>query len=254
MQTPIIRLTDVNMSCEERRVLRDVNLTINQGDFMAITGPNGGGKTTLLRIILKLIRPTSGQVEYLDEGRPTKRLSIGYLPQKNMIDSHFPITVADLVRSGLLADKSLDRGSERVEEMLRRMWLTDLAQQPIGRLSGGQLQRALLGRCLVANPRVLVLDEPLSYLDKRFEHHLYDILRQESQRREELGSKPTILLVSHEMSEIAGMANRHIIVDQTIHPCHSASHMVHYDCVDLNECHCPDCCPPPSAEELREER
>ena len=221
----LIRLTDVGMTFDERTVLSDVSLTVNHGDFLAITGPNGGGKTTLLRIMLKLLHPTKGTVEYLHNERPTDHLAIGYLPQKNKIDSRFPVSVADVIESGLLGTKGLDRASrrQRVDQMIELVGLTTHARQPIGLLSGGQLQRALLGRALVAKPKVIVLDEPLSYVDKRFEHHIYDIM-------ERLKTDTTLILVSHEMSIIASMANRHLIVDGGIHECHARHHMVHYDC------------------------
>ena len=99
---PIITLAGVNMIRDHRTILTDVDITVNRGDFMAITGPNGGGKTTLLRILLRLIKPTSGTVTYHDSvGAPVKNLSIGYLPQKNMIDSKFPITVREVVSLGI---------------------------------------------------------------------------------------------------------------------------------------------------------
>ncbi len=230
----IIRLRGVNMLREHKRVLSDVDLDVRKGDFIAVTGPNGGGKTTLLRIILRLLKPTTGSVEYLSGGVPVKRLSIGYLPQKNMIDSRFPLSVRDVVASGLLGVNGLDKEeiSRRTAEMLATVGLEEKAESPIGELSGGQFQRTLLARALVAKPDVLVLDEPLSYLDKHFEHRIYDIISS-------LPEGTTVILVSHEMTTIAAMANRHVIVDHTVKVCHSGSHMVHYDCSD--DCDCPEC-------------
>ena len=230
----LIRLRGVNMLRDHKRVLTDVNLDVRKGDFIAVTGPNGGGKTTLLRIILRLLKPTSGLVEYFTGGHPVKRLSIGYLPQKNMIDSRFPLSVRDVVASGLLGVNGVGKGEleSRTSEMLRTVGLEEKASSPIGELSGGQFQRTLLARALVAQPEVLVLDEPLSYLDKHFEHRIYDIISS-------LPEGTTVILVSHEMTTIAAMATRHVIVDHTVKVCHSGSHMVHYDCSD--ECDCPEC-------------
>lgn len=227
----IISLDGVSMVRDERVVLHDINLKVNRGDFIAITGPNGGGKTTLLRIILKLLMPTSGRVAYYADGKPVDRLGVGYLPQKNMIDSRFPITVREVVASGLLSEKGLSRAevAQRVDEMLDLMGISVCGASGLGRLSGGQLQRALLGRALISWPEVLVLDEPLSYVDKRFEHHIYDLMK-------DIAGRTTVLLVSHEVSEIAAMASRHIVVDRTLHFCHSGSHFVHYDC----DCDCDD--------------
>lgn len=220
MNKELIRLTDVTMIWGGHTTLEDVNLTVNKGDFIAITGPNGGGKTTLLRIILRLLKPTKGSVEYIEE--KGERLRIGYLPQKNHIDSHFPITVREVVGSGLIASQ-MKHDKDIVDRMLELIELKSKSDLTLGELSGGQMQRALLGRALISQPEILVLDEPLSYVDKHFEHHIYDIIRQ-------LVDSTTIILVSHEMSTIASLANRHMIVDRTIHVCHSASHFVHYDC------------------------
>lgn len=223
---PLLSLVDVNFRREEREILRNINLRVDRGDFLAITGPNGGGKTTLLRIVLGLLTPGSGRVVFYDHGRESSaRPSIGYLPQKNSVDSHFPISVREVIASGLLAEAAMPKAEKemRVEETLALVELSDLAGRPIGRLSGGQLQRALFGRTIISRPDMLVLDEPLSYLDKHFEQHLYRIIA-------DLARHTTIMLVSHEMSEIAGMANRHIIVDRTLRECTAARHFRPADC------------------------
>ena len=215
----LISLSHVEMTHGERTVLHDVNLTVCKGDFIAITGPNGGGKTTLLRLILQLLRPTSGTVEYAS---PKPR--IGYLPQKNSIDSHFPISVREVISSGLLAVGGLSRQQidAAINATVAKVGLESHIDAAIGTLSGGQLQRALLGRAIISDPQVLVLDEPLSYLDKMFEQQLYDLIR-------ELSETATIILVSHEMPVIASMANRHFIVDGKLEECTAAHHYARFD-------------------------
>lgn len=225
---PIITLKDIDMSRSGKTVLSDVNLTVDRGDFIAVTGPNGGGKTTLLRIILKLLEPTRGSVEYFNaEGRSTDTLSIGYLPQKNMIDSRFPITVSEVVGLGLPKDCRLDKEArlDRIGEMVELVGLESHSNASIGALSGGQLQRTLLARAIISKPELLVLDEPLSYVDRHFEQRIYSIIKS-------LAADTTIILVSHDMTTIATMANRHVIVDHRLEYCHSAQHFLHYSCCD----------------------
>lgn len=224
----LIEVDNVAMLWNNRYALDDINLTVNKGDFIAVTGPNGGGKTTLLRIILKLLVPTSGQVKYYPDEQTGLMPAIGYLPQKNLIDSKFPITVDELIMSGLLAVKGLskERKRQRLKDVLDLIELNEHRGKTIGELSGGQLQRGLLGRAIISSPEILILDEPLSYLDKKFEKKIYKIIK-------DLSQTTTILLVSHEMSTIAEMANRHLIVDHNLHECSASHHYVHSECDDL---------------------
>lgn len=220
MHSPLISLKGIEVKREGSRVLENVDLDIFKGDFLAITGPNGGGKTTLLRVMLKLMAPTKGSVTYFgDDGLPIQRLDIGYLPQKNSIDSRFPLSVREVVTTGLMVNKNLttQQKTDRVTTTLQKLHLVDRSEAPIGEISGGQLQRALLGRAIVSEPSILVLDEPLSYLDRHFIEEIYVMLR-------ELAAHTTIILVSHEMTRIAEMANRHILVDHTVRSCHAHNH------------------------------
>lgn len=216
----VIELDHVGLAYEYREVLTDVCLSIRRGDFVAITGPNGGGKTSLLHIILGLLKPTAGTVRVSFPAG-----TVGFLPQKNAVDAHFPISVGEVIASGLLGVSNLSREAreEAVARTLGQVELTELADRPIGRLSGGQVQRALLGRAIVSGPELLVMDEPLSYLDKHFEAEIYKLIS---------GIAPTctILLVSHEMSAIDAMANRHLIVDRHVTECRHTHHYAPADC------------------------
>lgn len=220
LNKPLIELKDVSIIRDTRVILSGINLCVNKGDFIAITGPNGGGKTTLLRLILGLVEPSSGQIVI----PKSDDYKVGYLPQKNSVDSHFPITVREVISSGLLEEKQFTKSEKdnRIEEILELVELSDYSSRVIGKLSGGQLQRALFGRAIVSHPSILILDEPLSYLDKHFEQHLYNIM-------EDIAKDTTILLVSHQMNHISGMANRHIIIDRGLTECTHSHHFA-------NEC------------------
>ncbi len=222
----LITLQNVSMRYDRKIILKDINLDIKEGDFLAVTGPNGGGKTTLLRILLRLLNPTAGSVSY-GFSNTAERLAIGYLPQKNMIDKRFPITVKEAINLGLMAVKSKSRQekAKMLEETVDLMGLREHANHAIGEISGGQLQRALFGRAIISHPQMLVLDEPLSYLDKHYEKRIYEII-------ENLMPTTTFILVSHEMSKIAEMANRHIIIDHSLHECTASHHFARLACDD----------------------
>lgn len=197
---PIIQLEHICAAYDRKHVLEEVNLTIYENDFLGVIGPNGGGKTTLIKIILGLLHPISGKIHFYREGKEVPEISMGYLPQYNSIDKKFPISVYDVVLSGLNKQKSLFHSftteqHEQVRTTIARMGLEGLEKRAIGQLSGGQLQRALLGRALVSNPQVVILDEPNTYIDKRFEAKLYSLL-------EEINQERAIVLVSHDIGTV----------------------------------------------------
>lgn len=200
MTEPIIQMEGICAAYEQKQVLDDVNLTVYKKDFLGIIGPNGGGKTTLMKVILGLLKPTAGTISYFHDGKKTEEITMGYLPQYNSIDKKFPISVYEVVLSGLNRQKSLLRPfskeqHQKVQGIIKQMGLEGLEQRAIGQLSGGQLQRALLGRALVSDPEVIILDEPNTYIDKRFEAKLYKLL-------EEINKERAIILVSHDIGTV----------------------------------------------------
>ena len=211
----LIDIDHVTTAYGNKTVLRDISLTIWKDDFLGIIGPNGGGKTTLLKVILGLLPPVSGVIRFYEDGRTVPSLRIGYLPQLNNIDKKFPISVREVVTSGLASEKPLFRSysanqKQRVEEVLGKMGLEDLANRAIGELSGGQLQRVLLGRSIVSRPQVLILDEPNSYVDKRFESHFYKLL-------DEINKESAVILVSHDIGTVLAMVKNIACVNETLH-------------------------------------
>lgn len=218
MMNPIIQLTDISASYDEKTVLSSVNLTLYERDFLGIIGPNGGGKTTLVKIMLGLLHPTTGTLHFFRDGKEVPEITMGYLPQYNNIDKKFPISVYEVVLSGLNKQKSLfhrytSGQHAQVRHIIARMGLEGLEKRAIGELSGGQLQRALLGRALVSNPEVVILDEPNTYIDKRFEAKLYSLL-------EEINKECAIVLVSHDIGTVLQNVKAIACVNETLdyHP------------------------------------
>ena len=197
-------------------MLRHVTVDVLQDDFFGIIGPNGGGKTTLLKVILGLLPPISGTIRFFSrEGKEVPSLKIGYLPQMSQIDRKYPISVREVISSGLAKEKPLFRSfnasqKERVDKVIAQMGLESLGERAIGELSGGQLQRVLLGRSIVSRPQLLILDEPSSYVDKRFESHFYPLL-------EEINKESTIILVSHDIGTVLSMVKNIACVNETLH-------------------------------------
>jgi zinc transport system ATP-binding protein len=190
-------------------VLVDIDLTIAEGDFLAIIGPNGSGKTTLVKIILGLLRPSSGEVEIMGK-RPSEFSDwskVGYVPQKaTHIDPFFPASVEEVVGMALLPRRGEGKASSRegrakIRRALEIVGMTEFSKTPIGRLSGGQQQRVFIARALVSSPRILFLDEPTTGVDAETQTSFYDMLDRLN-TRENL----TIVLVTHDV----GIVNKHV--------------------------------------------
>ncbi|MDO4949295.1 MAG: ABC transporter ATP-binding protein [Bacteroidales bacterium] len=201
MKHPIIDIQHLSIEIDGESVLRDVNLTIFGHDFLGIIGPNGGGKTTLVKAILGLIKPINGSICYYNnEGTSVSSIRIGYLPQYNNLDKQFPISVADVILSGLkpqghLIKRYTQEQRRQAHVIAKQMGMEGMESRHIGSLSGGELQRVLLGRALISNPDVVILDEPNTYLDRKFETKLYDLL-------EEINQERAIILVSHDIGTV----------------------------------------------------
>lgn len=196
-------------------VLDDVTFSVKEGEYVGIIGPNGGGKTTLLDIVLGLEKPTSGTVTWGDFIE--SRAHIGYVPQHAAsFDPLFPATVEEIVASGRVALRSWRRGVSaydgiRIEKAMQTCGIAHLAQRRIGEVSGGERQRAFLARALAGEPRVLVLDEPMSAVDEHQQETLYDVLRDLHTR-----THMTILMVSHDLHAVEREATRVLCLNKKI--------------------------------------
>ncbi|RLI08838.1 ABC transporter [Candidatus Bathyarchaeota archaeon] len=199
MGEAIVQLEDVWVSLDGVTVLEGVSLTLHEREFVALIGPNGGGKTTLLRVILGLVKPYRGSVQVF--GRPPEegRRWIGYLPQYSAFDREFPVTVLDVVLMGRYRGLLKAYTEEDVEAAMRALETVGMAEhihRRIGHLSGGELQRVLLARALAREPRLLLLDEPMSNIDPEMRESLYRLLVK-------LKERMAILLVSHDIAAVS---------------------------------------------------
>ncbi len=207
----LITLENITAGYDGKPVLKDVNMEVLPGDFIGVIGPNGGGKTTLIKVILGLLKPISGKVSYkLDNNE-----AIGYLPQFNQIDHKFPITVLDVILSGKSGKKKLFFGHQKSDKkeavkLLDNMGVEHLIDESIGELSGGQMQRVFLARALISNPQVLILDEPNTYVDNKFEGELYEMLREYNKRM-------SIIMVSHDVGTISAYVKTIACVNESLH-------------------------------------
>ena len=195
---PLIQINDLSAGYNKIPVIRHVNLKVFDNDYIGVIGPNGGGKTTLLKVISGLLQPLSGNVEF-DKSLSDKK-SIGYLPQIKNIDKKFPITVFDVVRSGLMLNSRKENSAnekQKVTKILEESGIAGISRKAIGELSGGQMQRVFLCRALISDPKILLLDEPDTFVDNTFEGELYEKLQF-------LNEKMAIILVSHDVSSISG--------------------------------------------------
>ena len=209
MNNHLIEIRNLNAGYNGKLVLKDVSLNIYHNDFLGIIGPNGGGKTTLLKLILDLLKPMSGEIKFCN---PDIKRKIGYMPQTNYIDKQFPILVKETIASGLVSEKNLSKPDvkNKIEETISKMGLDEIKNKPVGKISGGQLQRTLLARAIINQPELLILDEPNSYVDKKFENRFYEILQ-------EINKKTAIILVSHDIGTVISIVKNIACVNETLH-------------------------------------
>jgi len=209
----LFEMKSLTASYGETVVLKDINFTVKENDFIGVIGPNGGGKTTLLRVILGLLRPSGGKLVFnnglLDEN------GIGYLPQMSTGDINYPVTVKDIVLSGLMIKKGIisrmtPDDKRKALMVIEELGLAGQASSTLNELSGGQMQRVFLGRAIIGDPKLLLLDEPGNFVDSSFESDFYEKLK-------ELNKRMAILMVSHDVGTISSHIKSFACVNGNLH-------------------------------------
>ncbi len=216
--TPIIELDRVSFSYNGNSVLEDATFAIHDREFICVVGPNGGGKTTLLKVMLGLLKPSQGTVRVFGQPPELARHRIGYVTQHAQVDPQFPVTALDVVLMGRLRSRprfgffsSQDKKAARAA--LKQMELDGFAGHAFSELSGGQRQRVLIARALVDDPELLLLDEPTSSLDLHVENEFYELLQ-------EINKRLTIVLVSHDLGFVTPFSTSVVCVKRSVqvHP------------------------------------
>lgn len=210
----LVTLRDVSVAYDGYEALLHVDLEIDDNDFLGVIGPNGGGKTTLVKAILGTV-PHSGEVRLAPELFRGKERLIGYMPQTSDFDRTFPISVLEVVLSGLQGHRGFvsrytkdDRA--KALSLIESAGIGDTVRSPIGEVSGGQMQRALLCRAVISDPKLLILDEPANFVDNKFENELYRTLH-------ELNSRMAIVMVSHDIGTITSVVKEIVCVNRRVH-------------------------------------
>jgi len=206
MAKEVIRLDDIWVHYDGIPVLEGINLSVEPNKFLGIIGPNGGGKTTLLKVILGLIKPTRGNISVLGQLPEKGRKSIGYISQYTLFDRDFPVSVSDVVLMGRYGKAGLyrrysDEDKRAANEALKTVDMLDYQDRQVGKLSGGEQQRIFIARALATDPEILLLDEPTAGIDSNMQAGFYELI-------EHLKQRMSVVMVSHDISAVS------IYVDQ----------------------------------------
>ena len=206
----IVEIKNLTVQYPDVKALDDVSFTVNQGDFLGIIGPNGAGKSTLFDVMLNLNTKYQGTLKFFGEDiRKSKKYlnEIGYVPQKPIFEKNFPATVNDVVRMGLRKESD----ENKIDKILQQLWIHELSNRRIGELSGGQLQRVFIAKALVNNPKILILDEPVTGIDQQSIELFYSILRELNSKQ-----KITIIWSSHDLDAVNKLANHVACLNRTL--------------------------------------
>jgi len=219
-----------------KSIIKNISFSIKRGDYTAIIGPNGGGKTTLLRLILGLIQPTSGEIKFFNRSKKEFKDSskIGYVPQRAaQLDLNFPITVYEVVKLGFAYKSSLfkpmsSEDKQHIKDIMEKVGVSDLKDRLVSQLSGGQRQRVMIARALVSRPQILILDEPNTGVDTQSQKIFYDFLRELNQKE-----KITILFVTHDLGVIVDDVTNVLCINQSLLSCQNPHEVL--NCTDMSQ-------------------
>lgn len=210
----VIDVKDLSFAYQDTPILQGLSFEVFKGEFIGIIGPNGGGKTTLLKLLMGFLEPQAGHIQILGKSPTTIQTQIAYVPQVLRYDKQFPISVYELVLMGRLSrlpwfGKYSQQDRKAVERSLERVNLLEFKDAPFGTLSGGQSQRALIARALVSEPKILFLDEPTASVDPQAEADIYELLNS-------LKSSMTILVVTHDLNTAIKVVERIFCVQRQL--------------------------------------
>lgn len=213
--TKALTVDHVTVKYDHIVAVHNVDFSVEDGDFIAVIGPNGGGKSSLIKAIMNLIPIASGSISIFGQDHRHARGFIGYIPQQSAFDPQFPITVEDVILMGRMPasfgffHQFSGEDKKKIREVMEELNIGDLAHRPIGQLSGGQKQKVLLARALVSDPKLLILDEPTASLDPPSRKQIYDILK-------ELNKKMTIMMISHDDDHVFDYATSIVYIDKKL--------------------------------------
>lgn len=216
---PALHFHSVSVRFSEAPVLEDVSFDLEPGRFLAIVGPNGGGKSTLIKVVLGLVTPTTGHAALFGDRAGAHPERVGYVPQLKTFDRTFPATALELVTTGLRGSwpaRVSREERERGMRALERVGATVLADRQLARLSGGELQRAFLARALVRRPDLVLLDEPATGVDFLVEHDLYDLLEEYQAETAREGGPATIVMITHDMAAARFHADLVLVINRRL--------------------------------------
>ncbi len=214
-KNPIVSMSHVYFSYDSIPVLEDVNITVEEKDFLSIIGPNGGGKTTIFKLLLGLLAPDQGDITVFGKTPKQARKEIGYLPQLFNFDFEFPISVIDVVLMGRLGRRRAGRNYtaediKAAQNSLDRVGLDDYRDRQIGELSGGQRQRVFIARALITEPKLLLLDEPVASVDATWQQNFFELLH-------ELNKELAIIMVTHDISAVISYIDKIACVNKKLY-------------------------------------